>query len=302
MSTTPHVSPGSLSLTAPSPSFSEQSAFTLSTTAPHLLHHGPHPLPTPAYSPPTAASNPTAAAPLAPPAAISNPPELELSPISKGFVGKGPRSRPSSARPYPLSAASELPQALDGQLDIPSSGHGQVSTGPAPSTASHSHPSSGNGNGSSGQGLPSTSADGGHQVTTELTARLSGGGRSSGGVDGQGLTKRRSRSQSLSRDPGEGLEAPPQQQKGGGCATPEPEVQQASTAAEGTRVCLVCLRSNTLCVALFTLAMEVIIVTFAILMHCIKQHQGCTEHFLERPVLACMFLAHLPSIRYCCCA
>ena len=246
MSTTPQVSPGSLSLTAPSPSFSEQSAFTLSTTAPHLLHHRPQPLPTPAYSPPAAADNPAAAAdnpaaaaPLAPPAAISNPLDLELSPISKGFVGKGPRSRPSSARPYPLSAAGELAQALCSQVEIPSSGHAQLSSGPAHSTASHSHPSSGNGNSSGGQGFPSTSGDGVHQVTTEFTARLSGGGRSSGGGDGQGLTRRRSRSLSLSRDPGEGLEAPPQQQQGVRRATPEPEVQQASTAAEGTHLCLV---------------------------------------------------------------
>ena len=246
MSTTPHVSPGSLSLTAPSPSFSEQSAFTLSTTAPHLLHHRPQPLPTPAYSPPAPAGNPAAAVPIAPPAANSDPPELDLSPISKGFVGKGPRSRPSSARPYPLSAAGELPQALDSQLDIPSGGHGQLSSGPAHSIVSHSHPSSGNGNSSGGQGFPSSSGDGGHQVTTELTARLSGGGRSSGGGDGPGLTTRRSRSLSLSRDPGEGLEAPPQQQQGGGHATTEPEVQQASTAAEGTHFCLVCVCIHTL--------------------------------------------------------
>ena len=270
MSTTPHVSPGSLSLTAPSPSFSEQSAFTLSTTAPHFLHHRPHPLPTPAYSPPAAASNPAAAAPLAPPAVISNPPDLDLSPISKGFVGKGPRSRPSSARAYPLSAAGELPQASDGQLEIPGGDHGQLSSGPAHSTASHSHPSSGNGNSSGGQGFPSTSGEGGHQVTTELTARLSGGGRSSNGGDGQGLTKRRSRSLSLSRDPGEALEAPPQQQQGIRRATPEPEVQQASTAAEGTHLRFVmrCMACSALC----TLAMEVISVTVALLMQFIKQH------------------------------
>ena len=152
---------------------------------------------------------------------------------------------------------------MDSQLDIPSGGHGQLSSGPAHNTASHSHPSSGNGNSTGGQGFLSSSADGGHQVTTELTARLSGGARSS---DGQGPTKPRSRSLSLSRDPGEGLEAPPQQQQGGGHATPEPEVQQASTAAEGTHICL-CL-----CFAPFILAMEVINVAFALLMQFMEQH------------------------------
>ena len=275
MLTTPHVSPGSLSLTAPSPSFSEQSAFTLSTTAPHLLHHRPHPLPTPAHSPTAAAGNSAAVAPVAPLAPTGNPPELGLSPISKGFVGKGPRSRPSSARPHPLSAAGELPQALDGQLE-PSSGHNQLSSGPAHSTASHSHPSIGNGNSSNGQAFPSTSGDGGHQVTTELTARLSSGGRSSGGGDGQGLTKRRSRSLSLSRDPGEGLEAPPQQQQGVGRATPEPEVQQASTAAEGPHPPLVCL----------------CIIT-CVLPYSTSQPRSC--------FLTCMFPARLSSICCCCC-
>lgn len=177
--------------------------------------------------------DPAAAAPTASAAAASNPPELELSPISKGFVGKGPRSRPSSARPYILSSVGELPRASDSQLEIPSSGPGQPSSFPAHSNASLSLPSSGNANSSGGQGLASTSGDGGPKVTVELTARLSGGGRSSGGGDAPGLTKRRSRSLSLSREQGQGLDVPPQQQQGVGLATPEPEVQPVSTTAEG---------------------------------------------------------------------
>ena len=233
MSTTPHVSPGSLSLTSPSPSFSEQSAFNINTAAPHLPHHLPHQRPhqltTSAYSPPAAPANPAAAAPTAAP---SNPPELELSPISKGFIGKGPRSRPNSARPYTLSAASELPQGSDSQPEGGSGGHAQPSSGPAHSNAGLSHPSSGNGNSNAGHAFASTSGDCGHGEITELSTRLSGGGRSSGG-DGQGLVRRRSRSLSLSREQGEALEASQQRQQGGGHVTPEPEVQQASTAAEG---------------------------------------------------------------------
>lgn len=234
MSSTPHVSPASLSLTAPSPSFSEQSAFNLSAVAPHLPHLRPHQLTTASYSP-LAETGPTAAAPSATAAAVSKPPELELSPISKGFVGKGPRSRPNSARPQALSAASELPQGSDGQLEVGGSGvQGQPSGGAPHSSASLTHPSSGNANSSGGQGLASPSGDGGSRGTTnELSARLSGGGRSNNSGEGQGLMRRRSRSLSLSREQGEGGDLPPQRQQGAGRTTPEPEVQQASTAAEG---------------------------------------------------------------------
>lgn len=232
MSTTPHVSPGSLSLTSPSPSFSEQSAFNLSAVAPNLPHHRPHQLTTASYSPPPAIG-PAAAAPTPIAPAVSNPPELQLSPISKGFVGKGPRSRPNSARPHSSSALSELPQSSDAQLEVGGSrAQGQPSSGPPHSSATLTHPSSGNANISGGQGLAGSNGDGGSRGTAaELSAKLSGGGRSNNSGDGQGLARRRSRSLSLSREQGEGVEAPPQ--RGAGRSPPEPEVQQAATTAEG---------------------------------------------------------------------
>ena len=201
----------------------------MSSTAPTLPPHHPHQLPTPASSPPAPAGDLTAAVSTAPIPTASVHPEPELSPISKGFVGKGPRSRPNSARPYPASANEGVPPSSETPIECGSVG--QPTGGPAPSNTTISHVS-GNATGNNGHTLPTTSGDGGNTGNHELSGRLSGG-RASGGSDSHVLTRRRSRSLSLSRDQGEDMVAPQQRQQGGGRVSPEPQVQQTSTAAEG---------------------------------------------------------------------
>ena len=119
-------------------------------------------------------------------------------------MGKGPRSRPSSARPYPSSAAGEqqqLPAGLEGG-------------------------SGGDGNASGGSGAVAGGGSSGGRGTSELSGRISGG-RASGGSDGNGQVRRRSRSASLSRGQ---VEQADKQVNG---SRAEPEVQQRPSATEG---------------------------------------------------------------------
>lgn len=143
--------------------------------------------------------------------------EQELSPITKGFVGKGPRSRPSSARPHSSSASGDHQQQQQ-QLTV------NLEAGPEGSSGGHNNASGGHSHHSGGSGAVSSGGNGGGRGAADL--RL-GGGRLSGGGDSNGQLRRRSRSASLSRDQGE------QADKQVNSGRAEPEVQHAPSTAEG---------------------------------------------------------------------
>jgi len=138
--------------------------------------------------------------------------EQELSPITKGFVGKGPRSRPNSARPQSSSASGDQQQQQQQQLPV------NLEAGPEGSTGGHNNASGGHSHHSGGSG--------GGRGAADLSARP-GGGRLSGGGDSSGQLRRRSRSASLSRDLGE------QANKQVNSGRAEPEVQHVPSTAEG---------------------------------------------------------------------
>ncbi len=138
--------------------------------------------------------------------------EQELSPITKGFVGKGPRSRPNSARPQSSSASGDQQQQQQQQLPV------NLEAGPEGSTGGHNNASGGH---SGGSGAVSSDGNGGGRGDADLSGRLSGGGDSSGQL------RRRSRSASLSRDQGE------QADKQVNSGRAEPEAQHAPSTAEG---------------------------------------------------------------------
>ena len=148
--------------------------------------------------------------------------EQELSPITKGFVGKGPRSRPSSARPQPSSASGDQQQQQQ-QLPV------NLEAGPEGSTGGHNNASGGHSHHSGGSGAVSSGGSGGGRGAADLSARP-GGGRLSGGGDSSGQLRRRSRSASLSRDLGE------QANKQVNSGTAEPEAQHAPSTAEGEQL------------------------------------------------------------------
>lgn len=144
--------------------------------------------------------------------------EQELSPITKGFVGKGLRSRPGSARPQSSSASGDQQQQQ--QLPV------NLEAGPEGSSGGHNNASGGHSHHSGGSGAVSSGGIGGGRAAADLSTRL-GGGRLSGGGDSSGQLRRRSRSASLSRDQGE------QADKQVNSGRAEPEVQHAPSTAEG---------------------------------------------------------------------
>ena len=148
--------------------------------------------------------------------------EQELSPITKGFVGKGPRSRPSSARPQSSSASGDQQQQQQ-QLPV------DLEAGPEGSTGGHNNASGGHSHHSGGSGAVSSGGSGGGRGAADLSARP-GGGRLSGGGDSSGQLRRRSRSASLSRDLGE------QANKQVNSGRAEPEAQHAPSTAEGEQL------------------------------------------------------------------
>ena len=138
--------------------------------------------------------------------------------MSKGFVGKGPRSRPSSVRPY-SSIAGEQQQQQQQQQQLP------VGLEAVPEVSNGDH-----NNASGGSGAVVSAGSGGGRGTTDVSGRASGG-RLNGGSDGTGHQLRsRSRSTSLSRENPEHVE---QADKQGNSGRAEPEAQQASHTAEG---------------------------------------------------------------------
>lgn len=145
--------------------------------------------------------------------------EQELSPIIKGFVGKGPRSRPNSARPQSSSASGDQQQQQQ-QLPV------NLEAGPEGSSGGHNNASGGHSHHSGGSGAVSSGGNGGSRGAADLSARP-GGGNLSGGGNSSDQLRRRSRSTSLSRDQGE------QADKQVNSGRAEPEVQPAPSTAEG---------------------------------------------------------------------
>jgi len=160
--------------------------------------------------------------------------EQELSAITKGFVGKGFRSRPNSARPQSSSASGDQQQQQQQQLPV------NMEAGPEGSTGGHNNASGGHSHHSGGSGAVSSGGSGGGRGAADLSARP-GGGRLSGGGDSSAQLRRRSRSASLSRDLGEQAN----KQVNGGRA--EAEAQHAPSTAEGGQSLDVTLQTNTGC-------------------------------------------------------
>ncbi|KAL9592490.1 MAG: hypothetical protein Q9179_006669, partial [Wetmoreana sp. 5 TL-2023] len=187
------ISPAASNLPAPIP------ALTLAPVMPPAPASVAAAVPALAAAPlPTAASAPAAAAASAP------APEPELSPISKGFVGKGPRSRPGSARLSQHSTSAEEPSQVPQDL-----------------TLGQEHFSSGNNAGSSGETVVDGGGSGGVMGPSELSSRPSSGkgNGTSQGTDTeqqqqwrqqqpQQLSRRRSRGGSLSREQAEFVDKP----------------------------------------------------------------------------------------------